>query len=68
MAVGNSGAYTGYAFAKGYTTGVIATTFDPNEALRFRRYVTFGCGRWAMMTAQAILPSLPHWTRLRKWA
>ena len=29
VAAGKPGAYTGYAFAQGYTTGVSATTFNP---------------------------------------
>ena len=29
-------AYTGYAFAQGYTTGVSATTFNPGGALSFK--------------------------------
>ena len=41
VAAGKPSAYTGYAFAQGYTTGVSATTFNPNGALSFKHYVTF---------------------------
>lgn len=41
VAAGKPSAYTGYAFAQGYTTGVSATTFRPNGALSFKHYVTF---------------------------
>ena len=41
VAAGKPGAYTGYAFAQGYTTGVSATTFHPGGALSFKHYVTF---------------------------
>ena len=41
VAAGKPSAYTGYAFAQGYTTGVSTTTFRPNGALSFKHYVTF---------------------------
>lgn len=41
VAAGKPSAYTGYAFAQGYTTGVSATTFHPGGALSFKHYVTF---------------------------
>lgn len=41
VAEGNPSAYVGYAFTKGYTTGVTAATFNPNGALSFKHYVTF---------------------------
>ena len=36
VAAGKPSAYTGYAFAQGYTTGVSATTFNPGGALSFK--------------------------------
>ena len=36
VAAGKPSAYTGYAFAQGYTTGVSTTTFRPNGALSFK--------------------------------
>ncbi len=60
VAAGKPSAYTGYAFAQGYTTGVSTTTFQPKRRSELQALChVFSCGHWATMTAREISP-LPH--------